>query len=476
MRAFRPAGLAGAYTRVFLWYLLGMGALWAVGIEGIYGSPMPFYALLFPAEVSFAWHLPVLLTIPLVAGILPFVLHRLQWFETEPTPKQVRWILIGMVALAILFSVNLAVVRGGLYGVSQAYERHGYEYISDIGCKSSIRALFADYLKVRPYLSMHAKVHPPGPIALLWVVSLLIGQEPLPLSIATIVLGSLSLIPLYFWASELMSRRAALTACLLFVFVPSIALFTATSADILFMPFTLTTLYLFTRAIRGRDPWAVSSFVALAAGVFYGLSSLLSFSLIGMGAFFGLVGLWRMTDRRAWFVVIRTAVLMAAGLLAVHVAVRAWSGFDVVECFKACKAQFDLDQANLDQFTPRYPAWVWRIANPICWIYFAGIPVSVLFVRRLICPAGPGTRGALENSKAVFLLIGATFVVLNFLYLGRGEGERSAMYVFPFLILPAAHLVDELGQKNRSLAPMVVTVVFLAAQCWFTETVFYTFW
>jgi len=242
------------------------------------------------------------------------------------------------------------------------------------------------------------------------------------------------------------------------------------------MPFTLATLYLFTRAIGGRDPWTVSSLVALAAGVFYGLSSLLSFSLVGLGAFFGLVGLWRMTDRRAWFVVIRTAALMAAGLLAVHVAVRAWSGFDVVECFKACKAQFDLDQANLDQFTPRYPAWVWRIANPICWVYFAGIPVSVLFVRRLYPSPGSGKWGALEGSRAVFVLFAATLLALNFLYLGRGEGERSAMFVFPFLVLPAAHLLDEMGRKNRTLAPMVATVVFLAAQCWFTETVFYTFW
>ena len=61
-------------------------------------------------------------------------------------------------------------------------------------------------------------------------------------------------------------------------------------------------------------------------------------------------------------------------------------------------------------------------------------------------------------------------------YLGAGEGERSALYAFPFLVLPAALRLKRHCAAEDSLAPLGVTLGFLALQCWLTETVFYTYW
>ncbi len=127
-----------------------------------------------------------------------------------------------------------------------------------------------------------------------------------------------------------------------------------------------------------------------------------------------------------------------------------------------------MDQANLDLMTPCFPGWSWKLLNPVCWLYFAGIPVSVLFLRRLVRPEA-GTR-------TLFLIFALTLVVLDLLYLARGEGERSAMYIIPFLVVPAAHLIDRIGHETRSIVPLAATVCFLAAQCWFTETMLYTYW
>jgi hypothetical protein len=69
-----------------------------------------------------------------------------------------------------------------------------------------------------------------------------------------------------------------------------------------------------------------------------------------------------------------------------------------------------------------------------------------------------------------------TLAVLSFTYLGRGEGERSAMYILPFVALPAAHLIDQIGRMTRSFAPLAVTAAFLGLQCWAIESVLYTFW
>ena len=525
--------LTGLYTRTLVWYLLGVVVLWMVGIEGIYGSPMPFYALPFPAfstilipgvvallaglayviasSFVFArsgartlalfgfwtltavllggtfvieagrsdetisaqlaghwellrWHLLAMGVFAVSLAALVAGLRRARWTEidTEPSRRAVAWLLTGLVAFAFLFAGAVAMLRGGPDGIAHAYSRQAYEYIGDIGVTSSIKALFSDYLKVRPYLSMHAKVHPPGPIAILWALSYLIGQGALALSVATMAMGALGIVPLYFWAREWTNRRAAITCCILYSLMPSIVLFTATSADILFMPFVLGTLFLFSRAIlRHSLP------CALLAGAGYAILSLLSFSLVGLGAFFALVGLLRAWQGHARRVALTAAVMLAA-FVGVHVALRWWTGFDVVACFWECKAQFHIDQANMDQVTPRYPSWVWRIANPACLFYFAGIPVSLMFVWRLLRPE--------PKTKAAFAVFAATLLALNFLYLARGEGERSAMYVLPFLVLPAAHWLDQAGRAGRSLTPLMASVCFLAFQCWLTESYFYTFW
>ncbi|MCP4642325.1 MAG: hypothetical protein GY851_17905 [bacterium] len=528
--------LTSLYARYMAWYVLAVAVLWFVGIEGIYGHPTPFYAyilpvfsrplqlaaavvglwlvhllwhhVLFPSAtrdrsrvavavvpwalaavliaagfvraasaegLSFAallaefwqavrWQLPAVAVFVASLALWRHVLGHMNWFEGDVAPRTRRWILLALVVFCIAFPIAVAMIRDGMTGVTAAYNRYSHEYINDIGQGGSIQGLFRDYNKLHEYLSMHSKVHPPGPVALLWMLSYVtLGRGPLELSLATIIFGSLTVIPLFFWVRDMVNERVAYTACFLYALVPTIVLFTATSADILFMPFTVTTLFLFWRAIHRR-----SVMCALAAGVFYGVISLLSFSLIGIGAFFGFVGLWRMRRRANWRAVVQTAVLMLAAFLAVHVAVRWWSGFDVVECFRLCKAQFDQDQLNLDIFTPRYPGWVYRLLNPACWVFFAGIPVTILFVWRLTRPHA--------DTKALFIVFALTLLVLNLLYLARGEGERSAMYLMPFLVIPAAHLLDEVGRTARSTAPMLATLAFMAVQCWLIETNVYTYW
>ena len=550
--------LIGLYVRTTLLYVLIVWLLWAIGVEAIYGSPTPFYALYYPAFDSvfvpaavlllcwavflagrrflpmesraslpfhacwialalvaalsvaagrrehglssfllgqwivFRWHLLALAVFTVFFGSLFQGLRRTDWFDAEPSRRFTSWFLIGLIAFAFIFPGAIAMLRDGTHGIAQAYERHGYEYVTDIGVTRSIRTLFHDYAKLHPYVSMHAKVHPPGPIALLWLISYVAGQDPLPLSVATMLVGALGVLPLYLWAADLINRRVALTCCVLYSLMPSIVLFSATSADIVFMPFTLATLFLFWRALHRR-----SIGYALAAGVGYGLMSLLSFSLLSLGVYFAFVGLWRFMDPKWRRAVLQTALVMIAAFLLFHLAIRMWSGFDIVACFHASRAQFDIDQVNLDLATPRYPPWFWKFGNPACWFFFAGIPVSLLFVWRLATLSGKNWDASLfpavlstapwrpeigkrsrnpRGTRGIFAICALTLAVLSFTYLGRGEGERSAMYILPFVALPAAHLIEQMGRMTRSFAPLAVTAAFLGLQCWAIESVLYTFW
>ncbi|MBI5094326.1 MAG: glycosyltransferase family 39 protein [Candidatus Hydrogenedentes bacterium] len=527
--------LAGVYTRWTLWYLLGMTVLWILGIEAIWSHATPFYALVLPAfsvidvplaviatmilvreigrrylfpdsprrwwkalsagaglallagiafiaavgrgrvdktplgEVLSAdwavvrWHLLALAVFTVSIVTLTIVLKKLRWFDAGLTRRAVAWMLAGIVAFSFVFSGAIAMLREGPKGISGAYSRYQYEYISDIGKGRTFQGLFHDYVKIHPYLSMHAKVHPPGPIVLLWILSWFAGQEALSLSIATMAFGALGILPLYWWTRDLTNTRVALTCCLVYAVMPSIVLFTATSADILFTPFTFLTLFWFGRAVERR-----SVRYSLAAGALYAVLALISFSLVSLGAYFGLVGIWKLRNKETRGAVVQTAFVMILAFVAVQGAVYAWSGFNIVECFRVSQEQFNRDQFEVDQAMPRYASWTWKVFNPLCWLYFAGIPVSVLFFSRL--------RHAAAGTRTLFVIFALTLVVLDFLYLARGEGERSAMYVFPFLALPAAHLLDDLGTRCQSLRPLATTLTFLAFQCWLTESYFYTYW
>lgn len=506
--------------------MLGVSLFWMLGIEGIYQHPYPFYGLISPVFSSlsapaFAIALILLVCgfaakllakpfrifyaasgIAALAGAVAFLsealgegsvasalqglmpltwylltilifsaslfgfawaMRGLDWFGAGPGPRETRRLLIGLAVFAFVFPASVAVLRDGPGAISQAYERHAYEYINDVGLGGSIRGLFQDYESMHPYLSMHAQVHPPGPIAILWILSYVAGRAPMGLSLATMALGALSVFPMYLWARELFERRTAITCTALYALVPSIVLFTATSADITFMPFTLTTLFLFQRAInRSSLPYA------LAAGICYGLLAIISFSLISIGAYFGFVGLLRLFRTGARRGVIQTALAMVAGVLLFHAAVWWWSGFDIIEVFRISKEKFETDQALLDIHDPRLPSWTWKFGNPACWFFFAGIPISVLFVWRLY-RADP-------THRALFYVFAFTLVVFDILYLGRGEGERSAMYIVPFLVVPAGHLLDEFGAAARSPVPFVVTAAFLGVQTWAIESILYTYW
>ena len=391
-------------------------------------------------------------------------LRSLDWFGDPLSRRDLLKFLGAVYVFLVAFSLVTAMIRSGTAGIVTAYERQTYEYIGDIGRGRSIRGLFRDYVKMHPFLSMHAKVHPPGPIVLLWLLADLgAGRDPLGLSVATVFFGSLAVFPLFAWVRDMLGVRPALTAAMLYSLVPTIVLFTATSADILFMPFTVTTLFLFWRAIHRRSPG-----YAAAAGLGYGMLSLLSFSLIGLGVFFALAGLWRLRDPAFRSSVVRTAFVMLAVFLAFHLLVRLWSGFDVIECFRVCRNQFFVDQTNLDEWTPRYPAWTWKLLNPLCWLFFVGAPVSLLLFWRLAKPE--------PASRMLFLTFALTLLALNFLYLARGESERSAMYAIPFAVIPAAHKLDELGKHTHSHGPLCVTFCFLAFQCWVIESWLFTYW
>lgn len=392
---------------------------------------------------------------------LTWALQRWNWPDIGMSSRQSRWFVIGLAVFAFTFAASIAMLRGGWIGIAQAYMRHDTEYVNDIGRGLTIRGLFHDYLRMHPYLTLHSKAHPPGPIAILWLASYVVGRSALGLSLATMAIAAAAVIPFFHWVRDMLGTRTAVTTTVLFVLMPSIVMFSATSADAIFMALGVTTLFLFWRALHRN-----SLRYQIGAGVMYAVCSLTSFTLLSLGAFFAFVGLLRLREHpRA---VVQTAAVMLAGLLTVHVAVWLWSDFDVVAVFQACLAQFQHDQLSLDMKEPRYSGWVYRLVNPVTFFIYAGIPVSILFIGRFL-----DRRNAPMGTLSAVL---ATALVLNLLYMGRGEGERSALYLFPFLAIPAGSYLQTIQERVRSPLPLLMTAGCLAFQCWLMESIFFTYW
>lgn len=516
------------YSQVMAWFLLGVVVFGVLGIEPVYQSVTPFYAhfltaspyavvpatvalvaillyagvctalglplrgrgayykalaaltvyavLAYAADVrlnnflfqdyllDLAYHVPVLLTVTVAAVVAALFLRNRPIGEHEWSDRTAWRVVFALAVFAFLFAGSVAMIRGGFDGIAAAYRRTGYEYIDDIGKGLTLLGFIRDYNELHPMLSMHAKVHPPGAVVMLWVMStVLLSRDPLLLSIGTMAVGSFGVVPLYAWVRDMLGRRSALVAAAVYGVMPTIALFTATSADIMFLTLTIMTLFLFWRSVHRNSVW-----YAVAAGAGYAAMSLTSYSLLTVGAFFGFVGLWRMREAAMCVAVVKTAAIMVATFLLIHLAVRFGLGFDVIANFRLSHAQFIEDQQNLDQVSPRYPAWMFKFFNPLAILFFAGVPVSVLFVWRLVRPSSDG--------KALFVVFALTLLVLMPLYLARGEGERSAMYMMPFLLVPAAHMLTEFVQSARSYAPLAKTWLFLIVQTWLIETFLFTYW
>jgi len=377
-------------------------------------------------------------------------------------PALIRRLLLGLVLFHLVFACAVAALRGGSAGIEQAYARHGYEVNNDIGLAPSIPGLWKRYTTIQEHLSLHGRASPPGPVTLLWLISLVLGQDALPLSLFTVFVAALAQVPLFLWTRELFGPRVALTACILYALMPAIVLFSATSADALFPFFTLSTLFLFERAIQ-RSSWVC----ALLAGLAYAVMALMKFSLLGVGIYFALMGCWRLWQGQ-WRAVFQTALLMgvtSGGSLALI----CWAtGYDYIESMTIAKGLFDHDRVQEALLAPRAPMAVWKLLNPLACLFYAGIPVCILLYWRL----SNRERGL----TPLFLLLALTALVQVLLYPGPGESERSVLYVYPFLLLPAAHALHHLGELSRSLTPLAATAAFLAFQAWLMESYLYTYW
>jgi 4-amino-4-deoxy-L-arabinose transferase-like glycosyltransferase len=305
---------------------------------------------------------------------------------------------------------------------------------------------------------------------MLWLISLFTGYSPLGVSIGSVALSNLAIVPLYFFSKQLFGHRVALHSVLLYLFAPAVVLFTCTCADTLFTLFTASSLCFFVVAMERR-----SRLSAALAGLSFALATLMSFNLAILGAFFAVVGVTYLADREDRPDAVRCLSLMAGVFLAFYALAFVVARFDVVECFLKASRQVKTDLTNQDLYTPRAPFITWRFGTPIAVLCFAGIPATGLFALWVVRgPSANNSAPMARNSAAYYVGSLATLAVFDLLCFGKGEGERIWVFLLPLIIVPAAAMIARGTSKPSTVLVWTLGLTFL--QTMVMEAVLFTYW
>ncbi len=374
-------------------------------------------------------------------------------------------ILFTIFLFSILLNISIASLRNGFFSIAEPYTRSKYEYVGDIGITTNIIKLLRDYHILQPNLSLHAKLAPPGPLIILWLSSYIFGRTPLSLAIFTIIFGSTAIIPLYFWAKELSKESQFINPiliCILYAVIPGIVIFSATSSEILYMPVLFLTLYLFEKSMNNNS----TIFVSLA-GISFGLLSFFKFTLLSIAIYFLLKGIiFLLSKKRTLLSLTKLAILMLLSFVSFYIILYLLTGYRPLEVFFKAQSLFLRDLEEIESISPRYSLWWFKILNVWSWLYYAGMPITIGFLLSLF------------NKKswlsANFYLFFITFLTLNLAYIAPGEGERSSLYIYPFLLFQFyTHQKSELLNSDYLFNSIFTFQIF---QSVLTECLFYTYW
>ncbi len=435
--------------------LLCVGMRW----NWIPGHVTPLYALFKPQALTLRHLIPVVLCLLYLAA-----LSKVDRINTSTLLT-----LAFFVVTSLLFSLAIASMNSGFAEVGAPFGRYGLDYYGDVPLVRSPGQFLRDFAELRPHMSMHAKTHPPGPILLLWVLWRLTAGETLQVAVWVVALASLTVVPLYMFARDLAGREAATAAAALYVVTPTIILYNATSMNAVYALFAVTTIFLFFRAMDRK-----TKVYAPLAGLAFALTVFMSYDMAILGIFFAVIFFLGVFDPARRRQTMLATALMLATFVAFYGLLLLTTGFNFASSLREAVAQVHMDLHNMELYTPRASYWIWRFGNPFEVLFFAGIPVAVLFALEWANRARAGTSRSRTDKYLIAAFV--MLVVFNFAYLGKSENARVSSFYFPFIIVPASLYLLRTVRETNSRTALYATVLVLFVQTWLMETLLYMYW
>ncbi|MBP9716654.1 MAG: hypothetical protein KBD51_01795 [Candidatus Levybacteria bacterium] len=314
--------------------------------------------------------------------------------------------------------------------------------------------LFANILSVNP---THSDV------ALLWN-SLEMYQKFNALVSGFVVafIASLSIIPIYLSSRILYGEKAAIRSSVLFIFVPSLLLFTPL-IDV-FMPlFTCTSLYLYLKGNQTKN-----YLYYFFAGLILFLGAFFTLTFIPLLFFFSLLFLIKfIQDKEDLKTVIGNFISFSSGFLLIPFLLF-FSGFNFIDTVRTIMIYHEAAQAGREHLT-------WYFYNLYDFILFAGIPVGIMFAYLMFDSVKTFRKTkSLKKIDYVFLSFIIMLLAVNFSGTVRAETGRIWLPFVPLLIIVVANFVT--NKLKFTSQQFILLLLLQATQVLIFQSVLVAVW
>ena len=383
-----------------------------------------------------------------------------------------------LMGLAASLWICLSLTNGGWpEGLLEPLVRSADYYI-DVERFPSLAALWRDYVVQQPYLSVYGRTHPPGALTVLWVLDRAWGMYVPGVAFTIVLLASLGVLPVVLWARRFLGDRQTPATVALWILTPSVALYGATSMDMIFAVPLLAAGALFALAVAG-DPESSQGgpghmVKAAAAGLFLAIGFLFTFSAAVLAVAFVLTSALvpRSLRRHA---LVMVAVSGVTSMIVVGVVALA-TGFDPVACLQTAMALDAIDAPAT--LSLRYYLLT-RLMGILDHLVMSGVIIAPIWLGVVLLgwrrqPDGESTddRVLLALSRAAALSV-ALFLALGAYKIG--ETGRIFVFLMPFLLIPAVRRLSIQYARPQTLSwALAVVAAWHLGQTvlmeWFLDT------
>lgn len=358
-----------------------------------------------------------------------------------------------------VLAIAVAGIDGNLGRIARPFERTDIEYYGAVSRVGDLRTFIGTYPQHAGEMPMHAQTHPPGAVLFLWAATRLVGDSALRAALAAILFSALSVPAVYLLARDLGGEPLARLSAALYLLMPGVLLFTATSMDGPFAVVLIWSIYL-----GWRSAWRCSVPAGFAAGLVLALAGWMTFSASVVGLFVVIAVCLAASRRRASDQstpfpfrkesrggappnatasrfhsarLLRSAVpllALLAGILTFYVPLYAATGYHPADMLATAMSISGRLMGATGHASLSQHAHI-AAANLAVFFLACGVPVAVLWLRYAVHLLRTGWRCPLGTAVAAFV---ATLAVTDLLPLYSLETERIWIFLAPLMVIPAA--------------------------------------
>lgn len=411
--------------------------------KGYIPDRLPIYAIPSPKVWSVWWFL------------LPNVIFAL-WlhYREKMASLSPRKFLASLYVVFVAFAVSGAALRQGVYSIYERFSREYWEYTGNLHLINNLFSFLHDYLVSITLLASHTTTHPPGFTVLLYLLQQLFRVDVLGLSILVVMVGGLTIVPIYYLLKSRLSEADARRGVTLFIFFPSVVIMGAVSMD-----FTLVTSTWLAIALLYFG-WKRNGWLAFLGGVAVAVALFSHFIIFLLSPLFLYIiyCVWQESGHHS--AVLPRVGVSLMGVLVFFLGLYALTGYSIIENYWV--ARLIQDKIVESNFRTVGTYLLYAFMNMLSFGIYLGAPSLVILSKNL---------KKIWQERGVYMIGFSLVIWLTLIGIFQGETERLWLFVVPWFIFP---LIKSLRERGPLQFTAFISLLFF--QVILTRVLFYTYW